>query len=302
VGGVRKFVRSAVGLAVLLAFWWPVLGQAQRATTSSAERGKYIFDAGGCFACHTDEKNGLPPLAGGPPLKTPFGTFFAPNITSDPSNGIGGWSEDQFVTAMQRGVSPDGKHYYPVFPYTSYTKAKRQDLLDLFAYLRSVPPAGRPSRAHEVGFPFSIRLTLLPWKWLNFSKGELQPDGSRDAVWNRGAYLTEALLHCGECHTPRNIVGGLDRAKWMAGTRLDGSGNVAPNLTPHASGLQKWSAADIAGALFDGTTPDGGFLGNEMGEVVRYATSRLTLEDRQAVARYFKDLPPLSSSVPPAKK
>lgn len=261
----------------------------------SPERGKAVFDAGGCFACHTDVKGSGPALAGGPALKTPFGTFYAPNITPDPTHGIGRWTDAQFLGAMRDGVSPDGKPYYPVFPYTAYTKASEQDLLDLKAYLMTLPPVAQASRPHDVGFPFSIRLALLPWRWLNFTPGPWRPDPTKDVVWNRGAYLVEALSHCGECHTPRDFSGGLDRSRWLAGSRDGPAGEVGPNLTPHASGLAEWSEADIALALETGLTLEDN-VGGSMAEVVRFSTSRMSAEDRRAIARYLKGLPPLPSA------
>lgn len=271
------------------------------AQDATVVRGKYVFDAAGCLGCHTDSQQGHAPLSGGPALQTPFGTFFAPNITPDLRHGIGGWTEGQFLRALREGVSPDGRHYYPVFPYTAYSKATEQDIRDLWAYLRTVPPSDRPDRPHEVGFPFSVRLTLLPWKWLNFSAGPLSPDPTKDAAWNRGAYLVEALTHCGECHTPRNRLGGLDRDRWMAGARF-GANRLAPNLTSHAKGLQSWSLADIADSLEFGTTPEGDYLGNEMGEVVANSTRHLTKADRDAIATYIKSLPPVEYPVPSRSK
>jgi len=265
------------------------------AQTGSPERGKYIFDAAGCDSCHTQAQGAA--LAGGPPLRTPFGTFYAPNITPDREHGIGAWSEADFIRALRQGVSPQGRHYYPVFPYSSYTKMTTQDLLDLRAYLATVPPAAKPSRLHEVTWPFSMRALLGPWKRLFFTAGEYKPDPAHDAQWNRGAYLVEAVTHCGECHTPRNFLGGLERALWLTGARMPGGELVAPNLTPDKSGLADWSAADIVDALTDGTLPEGGTLGEEMGEVVRNSTSRLRPGDRAAIAAYLKALPPLPTQV-----
>ncbi|MBM3488061.1 MAG: c-type cytochrome [Alphaproteobacteria bacterium] len=286
-------------IAVLLAV--TLVPASAAAQGPSAERGKSVFDAGGCLACHTDLKNKGEPLAGGPPLKTPFGTFYAPNISPDRTHGIGGWTDVQFVRAMREGVGPDGRHYYPVFPYTSYTKATEQDLRDLKAYIMTLAPVAKPSRPHDVGFPFSIRLTLLPWKWLNFTPGEWKPDPSKDAVWNRGAYLTEALTHCGECHTPRNLMGGIDRKRWMSGSADGPDGEKVPNITPDASGIGKWSVKDIEGLLSDGGNPDGDYVGGSMGEVVAHSSSKLSAADRNAIAVYFKSLPALPSAVPKKK-
>lgn len=265
------------------------------AQTASAERGKYIFDAAGCFECHTEKGGAL--LAGGSALRTPFGTFYAPNITPDPDHGIGKWSEADFIRALSEGKSPDGQHYFPVFPYPSYTKMTAQDMRDLKTYLATVPPSTKPRRAHEVSFPFSVRTALLAWKWLNFDAGELKPDASRDAKWNRGAYLVQALTHCGECHTPRTMIGGLERSQWLSGARMPVGDLVASNLTPHKSGLADWSIADIVDALETGTLPQGGTLGGEMGEVVRNSTGRMRAADREAIAIYLKSLPPLATQV-----
>ena len=263
----------------------------------SAARGEYIFHAGGCQACHTDPKQGAP-LAGGPALKTPFGTFYGPNITPDPAYGIGGWSDADFLRAMRDGVAPDGRSYYPVFPFTAYTKASESDLLDLKAYLFAQPPAAQPSRPHDVSFPFSLRFLLMPWRRFNFTAGAWRSDPAKSPAWNRGGYLVEALGHCGECHTSRNWIGGLDRGRWLAGSRDGPPGETAPNLTPdEATGIGTWSEADIADTLEFGLNPDGEPLGNSMAEVVRHSTSKLNAADRKAIATYLKGLPPLSSAV-----
>ena len=283
-------LRLAFAATVALA-----LGAPASAQSVSAARGKYIFDAAGCYSCHTAP--GGPPMAGGPPLRTPFGTFYAPNITPDPEHGIGKWSEADFIRALHEGVSPTGENYFPVFPYSSYTKMTLQDVRDLRAYLATVPAAAKPSRPHEVSWPFSMRLGVTPWKWLYFQKGEFKPEPGHDAAWNRGAYLVEAVTHCGECHTPRSFLGGLDRAQWLTGARMPTGDLVAPNLTPDKRGLAAWSTEDITTALTDGSLPEGGTLGEDMGEVVRNSTSRLTSVDRGAIAAYLKALPPAPTSV-----
>ncbi len=275
------------------------LGAAEAgAQESSAEsRGEYVFHAGGCFSCHTDVKQGGAPLAGGPPLKTPFGTFYAPNITPDPVYGIGRWSDADFLRALREGLSPKGEHYYPVFPYTTYTKVSDRDLLDLKAYLFSRPAVARPSRPHEIRFPFGWRFLLGPWKWLNFREGRFRPDPERPEAWNRGAYLVEALAHCGECHTPRNFLGGLDRSRWVAGSRDGAPGEVAPDITPHkGQGIGEWTPNDLALLLRIGITPDGSPITGAMRLVVEHSTSKLTPADRVAIAAYLFALPPLPSA------
>lgn len=283
-------------LGILCAVAAGLMGTAQaQVQPPSVERGKYVLDAAGCYGCHTEA--GGAPLAGGPALKTPFGTFYAPNITPDPERGIGKWSDADFARALREGVSPSGEHLYPVFPYTAYTKMTAQDVADLRAYLRTVPPSNRPSRAHEVSFPFSVRAALGPWKWLYFTAGEYKPVAGKDATWNRGAYIVEALTHCGECHTPRNTFGALERDHWLTGARMPVGDLVASNLTPDKTGLADWSAGDIVDTLSSGTLPEGGTVGAEMGEVVRNSTSRLRAEDREAIAAYLKTLPPQPTTV-----
>lgn len=271
------------------------LGGGADALAQSAERGKAIFDAAGCYACHT-EKNG-PAMAGGPPLTTPFGTFYAPNITPDPETGIGKWSDADFIRALREGISPGGQPFYPVFPYTAYTQMTRQDMLDLKAYLFSLAPVKRVSRTHDLKFPYSVRATLYPWRWLNFSAGEFRPDPARSAQVNRGAYIVQALTHCGECHTPRDFIGGLEKNLWLSGARMPVGDLVATNLTPDKTGLASWSAADIVASLETGELPEGGTLGGEMGEVVANSTSKMPDGDRQAIAVYLKALPPIATTV-----
>lgn len=282
--------RLAAAAAVAAALLVPRFAAAQ----ASAERGAYIYNAGGCHACHTDVKANGPALAGGAALETPFGTFYAPNISPDPTHGIGRWSDADFLRAMREGIGPGGRHLYPVFPYTAYTKASDHDLLDLKAYLFAQPPVAQPSRPHDLGFPFSIRLTLVVWKWLNFTPGRFQPDPAKDAAVNRGTYLVEALSHCGECHTPRNSLGATDRARWLAGAKV--GSETAPNITPHANGLAEWSLGEIAFLLETGVNPEGGAMTGTMSEVVRFGTAKLTADDRRAIAAYLKSLPPLPSA------
>ena len=188
------------------------------AQTASAERGAYIFHASGCETCHTDTANKGAPLAGGRALKTPFGTFRTPNVTPDPTHGIGKWSEADFIRALREGLSPSGAQYYPAFPYTAYTKMSDADMKDLRAYMLTLPVSDKPNLPHELGFPFNFRLGVMAWKWLNFTPGPLPVVSGKDEAWTRGRYLVEALGHCAECHTPRDKLGGLVTSKWMAGS------------------------------------------------------------------------------------
>src|SRR3990172_5782709 len=242
--------------------------EAPRAETLPAlDRGAYLFAAAGCAGCHTDVKAKGPPLAGGRALKTPFGTFYGPNITPDPEHGIGGWSDGDFLRALRDGVAPDGAHYFPAFPYTSFTKMSDADLLALKAYIFSLPAVARPSRPHELSLPFAWRWPLGAWKWLNFTPGPFAPDAARGAEGNRGAYLVEAVAHCRECHTPRDWLGGRDDGRAFAGTPDGPEGEKVPNITPDpATGIGGWSRAQLLRTLKIGLLPDGGFVGALMGE------------------------------------
>jgi mono/diheme cytochrome c family protein len=254
-----------------------------------ARRGEYVSKAAGCLGCHTEEKPDAQPYAGGRELKTPFGTFFGPNITAHPQAGIGRWSEQDFVRAMRMGVRPDGAHYYPAFPYPSFTRTTDQDLRDLWAYLRSVPQSDRRSREHDLGFPFRWRRLVWGWKLLFFSPGAFTQNPAQSETVNRGAYLANALGHCGECHTPRNFLGGPKKDRHLAGAKVGEA--TATNLTP--TRLKKVSDDYLREVLQTGLTPDGDILSEAMSEVVRNTTSQLTRQDLDALIAYLRSLPPL---------
>jgi mono/diheme cytochrome c family protein len=256
--------------------------------------GKRMFDAGGCTGCHAapetkgDERL---KLAGGLALKTDFGTFHAPNISPDPEHGIGSWTTEQFVGAMMRGVSADGEHLYPAFPYTSYARMKVEDVIDLFAYIKTLPSVATDAPAHELGFPFNIRRGLGLWKllYLDPSPVVALPADAPEAA-RRGQYLAEGPGHCGECHTPRDPIGGLDKAQWLAGApNPEGKGTI-PNITPGEGGIPDWSADDIATALETGFKPDYDSFGGSMVEV-QENMAKLPAEDRAAIAAYLKAVP-----------
>lgn len=281
-------------LAALLALAWCASAWAQ----SPAERGAYLVRAGGCVGCHTDEKGGGPPFAGGVPIETPFGTFYSPNITPDPETGIGGWSDAQFLAALKRGERPEGGAYYPAFPYTTYAKMTDEDALAIKAYLSSLPPARKANRAHELKLPFGWRWTAGAWRTLFFEDGPFRPEPARGPEWNRGAYLVEALAHCGECHTPRNAFGALQRDMWLAGTREGPEGEIAPNITPDArTGIGDWSEGDIVTLLKEGITPEYDDVQGTMEDAVRYGLSHLTDADLKAIAVYLKSVPPIENAV-----
>ena len=258
--------------------------------------GETMFIAGNCSACHaTPGQDDRTKLGGGVKLKSPFGTFVAPNISPDPKNGIGGWSELAFVNAVKRGVDDEGQHLYPAFPYSAYSLMKTSDVRDLFAYIKTLPAVATPSAPHELKFPFSIRPSVGFWKLLYFRPHEYAPDPKRSAAWNRGAYLAEGPAHCAECHTPRNSLGGVEADKLYAGApNLEAGGRFASNITPHKDGIGDWSEQDIADFLKSGTDkcfnePTG------MREVIA-STSHLSDADLAAIAAYLHALPPIAGN------
>jgi mono/diheme cytochrome c family protein len=276
-----------VGLPLLLL----VSGSAALAS-DRVQQGRYLLHAAGCYACHTDTENDGPPLAGGRRLETPFGVFFSPNITPDARTGIGSWTDEQFVRSLHEGVSPTGAHYYPVFPYPAYTRMRREDALAIKAYLDSLDPVAREKRPHELPWYLSWRPLLGVWKWLHLETGEFRPDPSRDEQWNRGAYLTEALAHCDQCHSPRTLAGGLDQDRRYAGTGDGPDGELVPNITSDPrTGIGKWDDDEIFYLLKYGELPDGDYVGGSMAEVVDYSTSKLADEDLRAMVSYLKTLP-----------
>ncbi|MBO0905065.1 cytochrome c [Jiella sonneratiae] len=266
--------------------------------SGDAARGERIFWAGGCVSCHASKKakgDDRLKLGGGDPLVTKFGTFHAPNISPDPDDGIGSWSLADFANALQRGVDPEGNHLYPAFPYTSYVRMKKEDVADLFAFLKTLPPVKGKAPENELGFPFNIRPALGLWKLVFLGDGapviDLPGDAS-DAA-HAGRYLVEGPGHCGECHTPRSFggAGGLETDQWLAGAPApEGKGSV-PNITPSKAGIGSWSASDITYFLESGFTPDYDSVGGSMVEV-QENIARLPASDREAIAAYLKAVPP----------
>ncbi|MBT4490246.1 MAG: cytochrome c [Rhodospirillaceae bacterium] len=274
-----------------------VLFAVQSAFGNDVQRGEYLTRAAGCISCHTDGKAGGKPFAGGRGLKTPFGIYYSPNITADPETGIGGWSDPDFLNAVKRGIRPDGAHYFPVFPYTSYTQMLDADALAIKAYLFSLPTVRQKNREHDVSPPFSWRWPMMTWKLLHFDEGDFSPDKGRDDEWNRGAYLVNALAHCGECHTPRTLDGGLDWSKWMAGTEDGPDGDAAPNLTTDNKTGLGWTDEQLAFFLKTGTKPDWEEAEGVMGEAIIDGYQYLTEEDRRAIARYIGELPAIENHI-----
>ena len=253
--------------------------------------GRTMFFAGGCASCHaTPEQDDKTRMGGGFALTSAFGTFYAPNISPHPRDGIGAWTPEQFLRAMRGGVAPDGRHYYPSFPYTSYQRMTPTDLRDLFGFMKTLPVVEGRARSHDLPFVFTIRRGLGLWKLL-FLEGEIfVSDPAKSATWNRGAYLVEGPGHCGECHSPRNVFGAIARdRRFSGGPNPEGKGWV-PNITPHESGLKDWTRGDVAEVLGTGLTPSGDSVGGSMTAVVRN-TSQLPAADRDAMAEYILSLP-----------
>ena len=286
-------------------YWWlsaPVVAAAGHAPAHVANlaNGETMFNAGGCASCHaTPDQPDRVRLGGGVAIKSPFGTFFAPNISPDPNDGIGKWTDGDFVNAVMHGVSPRGQHYFPAFPYTSYRNARREDVLDLFAYLKTLPPVSGKVRDHDMRFPFNIRRNVGIWKFLFLDDEPLMADGAKPPQWNRGAYLVNSLGHCAECHSPRNALGGIiSSQRFAGGPNPEGEGWV-PNITQ--KGLGEWSVKDIAYLLKTGDLPDGDSVGGAMRRVIRN-TSQLSDEDIAAMADYLKSLPPVDGPPRPKRK
>ena len=267
--------------------------------TADLENGRILFHAGGCASCHAIPKQeDKSRLGGGLALPSAFGTFYAPNISPDPTDGIGEWTEAQFVTALKEGTSPSGEHLYPAFPYTSYRQVAVDDLRDLFAYLKTLPAVAGRTPDHQLPFPLGFRRGLGIWKLLFLDGGKFRPDPQKSPAFERGAYLVNGAGHCAECHSPRNVLGAV-----IAGLRFTGGPNPAgrgwvPNITQQE--LKDWSEPDIANLLETGETPEGDRVGSSMAEVVR-STTQLPAQDRAAIAAYVKSLPPVEGLKPPQK-
>lgn len=294
-------VLTGLTLAVGAVFWWlsapAPLDEARlariEAIPADAARGEDVFFAGGCVSCHAApdaEGDARLVLAGGVELKTDFGTFVTPNISPDPEHGIGAWSLRDFANAVLKGVSPDGRHYYPAFPYGSYARMSDQDVADLFAFMQTLPPSDVASKPNRIEFPFSIRRLVGGWKMLFFTDEPRVILAKADEVIARGQYLVEGPGHCGECHTPRNALGGFETGTWLAGAPNPEGKGVIPNITPGGNDISGWSAADIAYYLESGFTPEFDTVGGSMVEVQKNM-AELDPADREAIAAYLKAIP-----------
>lgn len=297
---MRRFIIGGLVL-LMLAVWLltaprTITEQELPAYLADPVAGERIFWAGGCASCHATPIDGKRAkgadkllLGGGMELESPYGIFRVPNI-SPHADGIGGWSALGFVNAMQRGVSPDGLHYYPSFPYTSYAKAAIEDILDLKAYMDTLPEVAGRVDDHSLGFPWSVRRGIGAWKWLYLDAKPVAIAEARDPLRERGRALVEGLGHCGECHTPRDRLGGLVKDRWLGGApNPEGKGRI-PNITPAGENVSSWSAKNIAYYLESGFTPEYDTVGGTM-VAVQENMAHLTADDRQAIAAYLKSVP-----------
>lgn len=289
----RRYIFLALllvfGLAGITYFVSPLGGPGRNLNlTGDVVRGQYVIRVGGCVACHTDIAGGGAYLAGGLPLKTPFGDFVPPNITSDKQAGIGAWSVAEFSDAMTKGLGPAGKHLYPSFPYDSYTKMSDQDIVDLYAALMATEPVAQKAADHNVGFPFNIRLAMQGWKRLFFTPERYEPDANRSGRWNRGAYLANGPAHCGACHTPRNLFGAAIKDQHFAGTP-SGTRPFFPAIDSATLKERGYDEATLIDAITGGFDPDFDTLGGAMGEVINESLVHWTKEDLSALAAYLLD-------------
>lgn len=279
-------VAAASGAA---AVHWPIGGDVRMSSLAGdAGRGAYLARMSGCIACHTNAEQGAP-LAGGLALKTGFGTFHTPNLTTDKENGIGAWSVEDFARAVRQGISPDGEPYYPAFPYPFYATFSDQDIADLWAAFQTVPAVAEPSKAHDLGFPFGFRSGLKLWRAAYLDSRPFQPQPGKSAKWNRGKFIVRGPGHCGACHTPRNFAGARQAELALHGADGLPDGGKSPPITQDALREKGWTIRSLAYALRTGVMPDGDAFGGSMGEVVRDGTRFLRKDDLEAIATYLLD-------------
>ena len=293
-------IKSLISKLQRLLFWFCLCLPSANNTVGQSliEKGKYIFHATGGCNCHTDTKNDGEFLAGGRAIETAFGTFYGTNITPDPATGIGKWSDEDFIRAMTKGLSPEGNHYFPVFPYTSFHNISREDLLALKAYIFSIPAVRQKNLSHDLLLPFGRQAVLMFWKNVVWSPKPLILNREKTESWNRGAYLAQALAHCGECHTPRNLLGGLKSYLHFSGSKDGPEGEPAPNITPHKkTGIGDWTMVDISYFLESGMKPDGDYTQGLMLEVIEHGYYYLKVEDLDAVAEYLISLLPINNNL-----
>lgn len=292
---VHRFLGIGLSVPVVVIVFLPgVFSQDNEAI----QRGEYVFRAAGGCTCHADPDREELTLSGGRPIATPFGTIYGTNITPDPETGIGDWTDEDFIRAMREGISPEGHPYYPVFPYTSFTKMTDADVSDIKAYLFSLEPVRKENREPEFDFPYNNRTSVRVWRGLYFDPKRFEARADQTAEWNRGAYIAESLAHCGECHTPRTFMGATDDDLYYAGSAEGPEGELAPNITPdEATGIGKWSVPDMVWFLQTSFKPDGDDAQGLMGEIIDHGYRHLEESDLKAIAVYLESLEPIENEV-----
>ncbi len=297
--GLAVLVVGAVVIAALIAFWpAPAVRQiaVPGADTQLIRRGEYIATAADCVACHTAP--GGAEYAGGRVFKLPFGSIVAPNITPDPATGLGLWTAGEFVRAVREGVGRHGEELYPAFPYTSYAKMSEPDAVALWAYLRTLAPVRHEVAQSDLRFPFDQRRLMRFWKALFFDRDSLPAVAERGEEWNRGRYLVDALGHCGECHTPRNLLYAQKRGRALAGETVQGW--TAWNITSdRAHGIGEWSKAELHDYLKTGYAPGRAVASGPMAEAIHFSLSRLGDADLGAIAAYLQNVQPVARGPTP---
>jgi mono/diheme cytochrome c family protein len=268
-------------------------GMAQ-ANDELVEHGRYVFFAAGCISCHTGEQT----LAGGRPIVSPFGTFYPPNITPSLEYGIGTWTDQDIVRALRDGMSPQNEHYYPAFPYPSYTRMTRADMQALYAFLMTQPVSTRKNQPHDIPWVIANRSMIEHWKDGRFTPGTYTADPDKSPQWNRGAYIAMALGHCGECHTARGYLGAPRHDRYLAGSCSGAEGLPVPNITQdRQTGIGRWTYPELITFLATGQRPDGSFTGSLMAEVLGTSCMRLTNTDLHALATFLQSVPAIHNNL-----
>lgn len=250
-----------------------------------AARGAYVAVAADCYACHTAK--GGAPWAGGLPFATPFGTIYATNISPDTEHGIGSWTRAEFHRAVRDGLGKGGAHLYPAMPYASYRLMTAEDVDAVYAYLMSRPPMKVANKPNDLNFPFNIRRVLTFWNLVNLPGDMPAPGTARSEIWNRGRYVVDALGHCGECHTPRNLMQGMKTSAYLEGTVLEGI--TAPDITKDGLTRMGFDPVLLPAFMKTGLSAQGAMT-NQMFEVVHFSTQYMTDDDLAAMSAYLFDL------------
>lgn len=282
---IKKVSVLAV-IAISIGFFWIMVPPSADSTmnaqwTPNPENGSVLLQAAGCFACHsdTDTDTDTDAYAGGLQLDSPFGNFYSPNITMDREQGIGAWSLNDFAGAVRQGISPEDTFYYPVMPFTSYQGMTDQDIVDMWFALKQQPISKQPNQNHEIHFPFNQRMLLKGWRLLFLKTNQVNSN-------QRGAYLAEHVLHCSECHTPRNGLGGLKLSKHFQGNDQLPDENAAPDIRSQVLRDKGWTVADLKYLFAQGMLPDGDYVGGSMVDVVDFGTAKIAAQDRELLANF----------------